>query len=53
MKLLEFLISQQRNKISIYVFNECTVIFILFGMINSTTKDWLQLVWTSFLHIVD
>ena len=29
------------------------VIIYLFGTINFTTKDWLQLVWTVSFHIVD
>ena len=53
MKLLETLISLQRIKISIYECNVCEVILVLFGTINFTTKDWSQLVWTSFFRIVD
>jgi len=53
MELLKFLISLQRIKISIYVCNVCEVMIFLFGTINFTTKDWSQLVWTGFFHIVD
>ena len=53
MELLKFLISLQRIKISIYVCNECKIIIFSFGTINFTTKDWSQLVWTSFFHVVD
>ena len=53
MELLKFLISLQRIKISIYVCNVHDVIIFLFGAINFTTKDWLQLVWTSFFCVVD
>ena len=52
-KLLETLISLQGIKISIYVCNEHEVILFLFGTINFTTKDWSQLVWTSFFRVVD
>ena len=53
MKLLETLMSLQGIIISIYVCNTREVILFLFGAINFTTKDWLQLVWTSFFRIVD
>jgi len=53
MELLKFLISLQRIKISIYLYNACEVIIFLFGTINFTTKDQLQLVWTGFFCIVD
>jgi hypothetical protein len=43
-ELLKFLISLQRIKISIYLCNLCEVIFTLFGTVNFTIKDWLQLV---------
>ena len=26
---------------------------VLFDTINFITKDWLQLVWTGFFHVVD
>jgi len=52
-ELLEFLISLQRIKISIYVCNVREVMIFLFGTIKFTTKDWLQLVWTGFFRIVD
>ena len=52
-ELLKFLISLQRIKISIYVCNVHEVIFFLFGMINFTTKDQMQLVGTGFFHVVD
>ena len=53
MELLKSLISLQRIKISIYVCNVHEVITFLFGIINFTTKDQSQLVWTGFFHIVD
>jgi len=53
MELLKFLISLQRIKISIYVCNLHEVIISLFGTMNFTTKDQLQLVWTGFFHVVD
>ena len=53
MELLKFLISLQRIKISIYVCNVHEVIIFLFGTINFTTKDWLQLVWIGLFRIVD
>ena len=53
MKLLEVLISLQIIKISMYVSNAHEIIFFKFGTINFMTKDWSQLVWTSFFHIVD
>jgi hypothetical protein len=43
-ELLKFLISLHRIKMSIYVCNVHEVIFMLFGMVNFTIKDWLQLV---------
>ena len=52
-ELLEFFISLQRIKISIYLCNVCEVIFWLFGTINFTTKDRLQPVWTGFFRVVD
>ena len=39
-KLLEYLISLQGIKISIYVCNAREVILFLSGTINFTTKDW-------------
>jgi len=52
MELLNFLISLQRIKISIYVCNVCEVIISSFGTINFTTKDQSQLVWTSFFFCI-
>ena len=52
-ELLETLISLQGIKIYIYVCNACEVILFLFGTINFTTKDQLQLVWTGFFCVVD
>ena len=52
MKLLERLISLQEIKISIYLCNFCEVTLFLFGTINFTTKDRLQ-VWTGFFRAVD
>ena len=52
-KLLEALTSLQGIKISIHICNLCGVILFLFGTINFTTKDWSQLVWTSFFCVVD
>ena len=52
-ELLETLTSLQRTKISIHVCNLYEVILLLFGTINFTTKNRLQLVWTSFFLVVD
>ena len=38
---------------SIHICNLREVILLLFGTINFTTKNWLQLVWTSFFQVVD
>ena len=48
-KLLENWTNLQGIRISIHLCNLCEIILLLFGTINSTTKDWLQPVWTSFL----
>ena len=50
-ELLKLLLSLQKSKISIHVCNVHKVIFRLFGTINFTTKDWLQLVWTDFFML--
>ena len=52
-KLLETLTSLQGIKLSIYLFNLREVILPLFGKINFTTKNQLQLVWTGFFQVVD
>jgi hypothetical protein len=44
MELLKLLISLQRIKIFIHVCYVCEVIFMSFGTVNFTIKDWLQLV---------
>ena len=53
MELLETLTDLQGIKIFIHICNLCEVILFLSGTINFTTKDQLQLVWTSFFRVVD
>ena len=52
-KLLETLTNLQGIKISIHVCNLREVILLSFGTINLTTKNWSQLIWTSFSWVVD
>ena len=52
-KLLKNLTSLQGIKISIHLCNLREVILVLSGIINFTTKNRLQLVWTSFFPVVD
>ena len=52
-KLLKTLTSLQGIKIYIHICNLREVILLLFGTINFTTKNWLQLVWTGFSRVVD
>ena len=52
-KSLETLTSLQGIKISIHICNLREVIWLLFGTINFTTKNRLQLIWTSFFRVAD
>ena len=52
-KLLETFTSLQGINLSIHLCNLREVILPLFGTINFTTKNRLQLVWTGFFRVVD